>query len=152
MALLGFLVGVKGLEPSTSASRTLRATNCATPRESTGYTLNFVVTHSWYPRRESNPHLTLRTGLLYPLSYEGKLCHILPYTEEGCSWHPSIFIAIQEKVGIILLFLFFFLRNPTSYRWTACSFVVGIDFLWLKPKAYFLLSFVHISGSMDYVW
>ena len=26
------MVGVAGLEPATSASRTLRATNCATPR------------------------------------------------------------------------------------------------------------------------
>jgi hypothetical protein len=26
----------------------------------------------WCPRRESNPHLILRTDLLYPLSYEGK--------------------------------------------------------------------------------
>src|SRR3989338_305714 len=25
------------------------------------------------PRQESNPHLSLRTGLLYPLSYGGKL-------------------------------------------------------------------------------
>jgi len=28
----------------------------------------------WCPQRESNPHLALRTGQLYPLSYVGRQC------------------------------------------------------------------------------
>ena len=30
-------------------------------------------TSRWCPWRESNPHLILRTDLLYPLSYKGKI-------------------------------------------------------------------------------
>lgn len=36
-------VGVTGLEPAASASRTLRATNCATPRKSVAKLLLFYL-------------------------------------------------------------------------------------------------------------
>ena len=50
-------VGEEGIEPSASRTRTERSTDDLHSGEC--------------PRRELNPHLTLRTGLLYPLSYEG---------------------------------------------------------------------------------
>ena len=43
------LVGVKGLEPSTSASQTRRATNCATPRQHYNFKIKQLITKA-YPK------------------------------------------------------------------------------------------------------
>ena len=51
------MVGVKGLEPSTSRSQTARATNCATPRKY-GLTIN-IVSEKYQKYQALFPNLTL---------------------------------------------------------------------------------------------
>ncbi len=66
------MVGAAGFEPTTSRSRTVRATNCATPRK--------TINTKWSGKRESNPRSLAPQASTLPLSHSPeKLSKCLRY-------------------------------------------------------------------------
>ena len=70
-------------DPSTTL-RTFRRQSVASHERSKSLKTNEV---EWCPQRESNPHLALRTGQLYPLSYVG--LQRLPLSSDNSALLPS---------------------------------------------------------------
>lgn len=76
------MVGAAGFEPTTSRSRTVRATSCATPR---------IITVKWSGKRESNPRSLAPQASTLPLSHSPEKLSII--------YCRTYILAFFEKLG-----------------------------------------------------